>query len=57
MKNNSLVSIYDYSKEELLELLEDARHFEQNPNQDLLAGKVVATLFFELLRHMYNALA
>ena len=47
MKNNSLVSIYDYSKEELLELLEDARHFEQNPNQDLLAGKVVATLFFE----------
>ena len=47
MSNNSLVSISDFSKDEILELLEDARRFEENPNQNLLSGKVVATLFFE----------
>ena len=46
MSNNSLVSISDFSKDEILELLEDARRFEENPNQNLLSGKVVATLFF-----------
>lgn len=45
--NNSLVSITDYSKEEILSILESARAFEANPNQKLLEGKVVATLFFE----------
>jgi len=43
----SLVSITDYSKEEILRLLQHAEKFEQNPNQPLLKGKVVATLFFE----------
>ncbi|MBB3188379.1 aspartate carbamoyltransferase [Microbacter margulisiae] len=43
----SLVSITDYSKDEILRLLQLAEQFEQNPNQSLLAGKVVATLFFE----------
>lgn len=43
----SLVSISDLSKEEILALLERAREFEQQPNQRLLEGKVVATLFFE----------
>lgn len=47
MKSESLVSITDYSKEEILEVLESARHFEENPNQKILEGKVVATLFFE----------
>ena len=47
MNNDSLVSISDLSKEEILELLETARKFEENPNQRLLEGKVVATLFFE----------
>ena len=47
MKSESLVSITDYSKEEILEILESAKHFEENPNQKLLEGKVVATLFFE----------
>lgn len=42
-----MVSINDLSKEEILELIEKASHFEQNPNRDILAGKVVATLFFE----------
>lgn len=47
MENESLVSISDFSKEDILELLDDMRYFEANPNRNLLAGKVVATLFFE----------
>lgn len=47
MNNNSLVSIFDYSKEEIIEVLELAAEFEKNPNQDLLKGQVVASLFFE----------
>lgn len=47
MKNKSLVSIADYSKEEILKIVNLAAQFESNPNQDLLKGKVVATLFFE----------
>ncbi len=47
MKNRSLVSINDYSKEEYLKILELAAEFEENPNQDLLKGAVVASLFFE----------
>jgi len=47
MKNKSLVSITDYSKEEYLRILELASEFEKNPNQELLKGKLVATLFFE----------
>lgn len=42
-----LISITDYSKEEYLRILDLAAEFEKNPNQDLLNGKVVATLFFE----------
>lgn len=45
--NNSLVSITDYSKDEILSILESARGFEANPNRKTLDGKVVATLFFE----------
>ncbi len=47
MKRESLVSITDFSKEEILDLLEKARRFEENPNRRILEGKVVATLFFE----------
>lgn len=42
-----LISITDYSKEEYLKIMELAAGFEANPNQNLLDGKVVATLFFE----------
>ena len=42
-----LISITDYSKEEYLQIMELAAEFEKNPNQDLLKGKVVASLFFE----------
>jgi aspartate carbamoyltransferase catalytic subunit len=42
-----LISITDYSKDEYLEIMKLAAEFEKNPNQDLLKGKVVASLFFE----------
>jgi aspartate carbamoyltransferase catalytic subunit len=47
MKSNGLVSITDYSKEDLLRILDLAEQFEKNPNTRLLEGKLVATLFFE----------
>lgn len=47
MANNSIVSINDLSKEEILKLLHTASLFEANPNRHILDGKVVATLFFE----------
>ncbi len=47
MKNKSLVSISDFSKDEILRIMDLAGEFEANPNQDLLRGKVVASLFFE----------
>ncbi|HRX31402.1 MAG: aspartate carbamoyltransferase [Bacteroidales bacterium] len=47
MKNKSLVSINDLSKEEILRVLDTAEDFEKNPRQPVLNGKVVATLFFE----------
>ncbi|WP_430816847.1 aspartate carbamoyltransferase [Carboxylicivirga sp. RSCT41] len=47
MKDKSLVSITDFSKEEILRIVELAAEFEANPNQKLLDGKVVSSLFFE----------
>lgn len=47
MKRESLVSINDFSKEEIIDLLEKAKSFEENPNRRVLEGKVIATLFFE----------
>ncbi|MEI6695071.1 MAG: aspartate carbamoyltransferase [Bacteroidota bacterium] len=47
MKNRSLVSINDYSKEEYLKILDIAEEFEKNPKQKILENFVVATLFFE----------
>ena len=47
MNSESLVSISDFTKDEILSLLESASRFEANPNRNLLEGKVVATLFFE----------
>ena len=43
----SLVSITDYSKEKILQILDKAAEFEKNPNQKILDGKVIATLFYE----------
>lgn len=47
MKNKSLVSINDFTKEEHLRILDVAEGFEKNPHQPILNDKVIATLFFE----------
>ena len=47
MKNKSLVSIADYSKKDILRILELANEFEKDPYQQLLNKNVIATLFFE----------
>ncbi len=47
MKPKSLVNINDYDRADILRILEMAEKFKNNPNRDLLKGKVCATLFFE----------
>lgn len=47
MNKKDLISIMDYSKEDYLRIMDMAADFEENPNQTLLEGKVVASLFFE----------
>ena len=47
MDKRSLVSISQLTKDEILQLIYDAAFFEAHPNQHLLDGKVIATLFFE----------
>jgi aspartate carbamoyltransferase catalytic subunit len=47
MKNKSLVSITDYTKDEYLRIIKLAEEFEKKPDQLILKDKVVATLFFE----------
>jgi aspartate carbamoyltransferase catalytic subunit len=43
----SLVSITDFSKNEILKTLDLAAEFENNPNQNILENKIVASVFFE----------
>jgi aspartate carbamoyltransferase catalytic subunit len=47
MKNKSLVSINDFTREEHIRIMELAGAFEKNPRQRILEDYVVATLFFE----------
>ena len=47
MEKKSLISITDFSTEEIVRILEIASRFETSPEPQLLNGKVVATLFFE----------
>ncbi len=47
MKNKSLVSINDYSKEDILHILDLAEGFEKDPRQKILSNHVIASLFFE----------
>jgi aspartate carbamoyltransferase catalytic subunit len=47
MRNKSLVSITDFSKADYLKILDTATEFEKLSYQNLLQGRVVATLFFE----------
>lgn len=43
----SLISIHDFTKDEILHILDVAQEFEKNKSQNILQGKVVASLFFE----------
>ena len=43
----SLISITDFTKDEMLRILDLAAEFEANPHQRLLLDKVIASLFFE----------
>ncbi len=47
MKGKSLISINDYSKAEMLRILDIAEGYEKNSRQPILSDKVVSTLFFE----------
>ena len=47
MKNRSLVSINDFTRDELVQILDLAESFEANPRQKILSNHVVASLFFE----------
>lgn len=43
----SLISIQDFTKDEILHILDLAKEFEKNREQNFLQGKVIACLFFE----------
>ena len=47
MKNSSLVSISDYSVDDIHEILDYAKFFEYNPRPNFISDKIVASLFFE----------
>lgn len=47
MNKASFYSIEQLTAEQIIEILDSAELFEQNPNRDFLRGRVVATLFFE----------
>jgi len=46
-KNRDIISINDFSKEELLHILKVIKQIEQKPKSNLLKGKILAALFFE----------
>ena len=47
LKGRSLISITDYSKEDILRILDIAEEFEVNQRQNILSNYVIASLFFE----------
>ncbi|MFA6525035.1 MAG: aspartate carbamoyltransferase [Patescibacteria group bacterium] len=46
-KNRDIISIRDFSKQEILHVLKKAKDFKNTPKPDLLKGKIMASLFFE----------
>jgi len=46
-KGKNVISINDFSKEELLYILKEAEQLENKPQPNLLQGKILASLFFE----------
>lgn len=47
MAKRDLISINDFTKEDILRIMEIAAYYEAHPGEQLLAGKVIASLFFE----------
>ena len=47
MGKKNLVSINDFTRDEIIKITELAARFEADPHQQVLAGKVIASLFFE----------
>lgn len=45
--NKDIISINELSNQDIIKVLETARQLEKKPRPNLLAGKVLATLFFE----------
>lgn len=43
----SLISIHDFTKEEILHILDRAAEFENTPDKKIFDGKVIACIFFE----------
>lgn len=43
----SFISIKEFTKEEILEILKRAKELKENPNGELIKDKIAATLFFE----------
>ena len=46
-KNRDVISINDFSKEEILHILKSVAQIEQKPKNNILNGKILAALFFE----------
>lgn len=46
-KNRDIISIKDFSKSEIIHLLNTAKAFKQKPHPNLLKGNILASLFFE----------
>lgn len=46
-KNRDVISIRDFSKQEILHVLNKAKKFKAKPDPALLKGKIMASLFFE----------
>ena len=46
-KNKDIISINDFSREEILHILKVVKQIEPRPRNNLLRGKILATLFFE----------
>jgi aspartate carbamoyltransferase catalytic subunit len=46
-KNKDIISIHDFSKQEILFILKIAKSMEKNTNSNMLKDKILANLFFE----------
>ena len=46
-RGRHVISISDFSRHEILQVMERARDIEMSPPRDLFAGRLMATLFFE----------